>query len=79
MFDHERDWALYTKSTGGERLDVWYRDDLDVFEFEGVTYTRIGPVVKARTAERARELIAIERRKDESWQRVQDSYDTSEE
>ena len=57
MFDHEHSWALYAKSDGGDWLSYWYADDKDTFEFEGVTYTRIGPVVKAYTIERARELI----------------------
>ncbi len=57
MFDHEHSWAMYTKSTGGDWLSYWYADDEDIFEFDDVTYTRIGPVVKAYTIERARELI----------------------
>ena len=57
MFNHEHSWALYTKSTGGDWLSYWYADDKDEFEFDGVIYTRIGPVVRAYTIERARELI----------------------
>lgn len=57
MFNNPHNWALYTKSDGSEWLTYWYRDDADVFEHEGVTFTRIGPVVNAYTQERARELI----------------------
>jgi len=53
----ERNWALYKKSTGGTWLTTWYLDDSDVFESGGITYTRIGPVVRAYTPKRARELI----------------------
>lgn len=60
MFDHQHHWALYTKSTGGEWLTYWYSDDADTFEHEDITYTRIGPVVRAYTSARARELITQE-------------------
>lgn len=53
----ERAWALYTTSTGGTWLSLWWRDDQDTFAHDGVTYTRVGPVVRAYTRERARELI----------------------
>jgi hypothetical protein len=57
ILDRERDWALYTKSTGGEHLMHWHQDDKDTFEHEGVTYQRIGPVARAFTAARAETLI----------------------
>jgi hypothetical protein len=57
ILDRERDWALYTKSTGGEWLTHWHQDDKDTFEYEGVAYSRIGPVARAYTAARAEELI----------------------
>lgn len=57
LFDHERSWALYKKSTGGTWLSYWYRGDLDTFETQGVTYTRIGPVVSAREEAEAHKKI----------------------
>lgn len=57
MFDHERDWAMYRKSSGDLWVTPWYRDDLDIFEYDGVTYTRIGPIVKARGIKRAWDLF----------------------
>ena len=57
MFDHERTWALYAKSTGGTHIMVWYANDLDTFEYDGVIYTRVGETVCAYTQERAAELL----------------------
>ena len=63
MNDHARTWARYQRSDGGaDWVSYWYKGDLDVFEYDGVTYTRIGPVVWAWTIERARELLTTEAR-----------------
>jgi hypothetical protein len=57
-FNHMRRWALFTTSTGGSWLTVWYEGDQDAFVAEdGITYTRTGPIVTARGEDEAKRKI----------------------